>query len=84
MNRTEQKSMLSLLRHDFERETKHLETLLLAQETSGYQRIGSHAHDISVTGDSVEGRIIADAIQQIVDYKREQLKLMMRSNAERI
>lgn len=83
MDKEEMSATYALLRTDVERETKDLECLLKAR-SGGYVKIGSSNHDISLNAKSTEGLIVADAIQQVINYKREKLKLIMRESQERI
>ena len=62
------------------RETDALQTLLLAQKTNYRLKIGSSSHDIIVPLDSTEGIIVAEAINRIIDYKKERLKLTLQQS----
>lgn len=74
---TEIISVVQMAKRDLEQELTALERLLKGQSAEIFT-IGSDSSNIKVGRNTVEGQTIISAIDQIIEYKKERIKLIFR------
>lgn len=80
---TEIISVVQMAKRDLEQELTALERLLKGQSAEIFT-IGSDSSNIKVGRNTVEGQTIISAIDQIIKYKKERVKLIFRQISEQL
>lgn len=80
---TEIISVVQMAKRDLEQELTALERLLKGQSAEIFT-IGSDSSNIKVGRNTVEGQTIISAIDQIIEYKKERIKLIFRQTSEQL
>lgn len=80
---TEIISVGQMAKRDLEQELTALERLLKGQSAEIFT-IGSDSSNIKVGRNTVEGQTIISAIDQIIEYKKERIKLIFRQTSEQL
>ncbi len=80
---TEIISVVQMAKRDLEQELTALERLLKGQSAEIFT-IGSDSSNIKVGRNTVEGQTIISAIDQVIEYKKERVKLIFRQTSEQL